>query len=143
MDRPLPQNLEAEKCVLGAILLAPSTFDSVADVLGVGDFMDNRHRKVFACMQWVRASEKPIDFITLQSALEWMEWLEVVGVGYLVGLVDGVPRSVHAEHYARIVKEKATLRNLIRSAEAIVAKAYADDASSSCGDACAGESHDA
>ena len=125
LDRPLPHNLEAEKCVLGAILIHNDAFNLAAELIDSRDFFRDAHRRVFDKM--VRLSERgdAIDLVTLRDELGRSGDLEVVGgPAYITALVDGVPRSTNVEHYAQIVKEKSTLRNLIYSANRILATAY-------------------
>ena len=125
LDHPLPHNLEAEKCVLGAILLHNDAFNLAAELIDSRDFFRDAHRRVFDKM--VRLSERGdvIDLVTLKDELGRSGDLEEVGgPAYITALVDGVPRSTNVEHYARIVKEKSTLRNLIYSANRILATAY-------------------
>jgi replicative DNA helicase len=124
-DRSLPHNLEAERSVLGAILLNNDAFNLAAEVIDSHDFFRDAHRRVFDSM--VRLSERgnAIDLVTLKDDLTRSGDLdEVGGPAYIAALVDGVPRSTNVEHYARIIKEKATLRSLIYSATKIVASAY-------------------
>ena len=125
LDRPLPHNLEAEKCVLGAILLHNDAFNLAAELIDSRDFFRDAHRRVFDKM--VRLSERGdvIDLVTLRDELGRSGDLEEVGgPAYITALVDGVPRSTNVEYYARIVKERSTLRNLIYSANRILATAY-------------------
>jgi replicative DNA helicase len=124
-DRTLPHNLEAERSVLGAILLHNEAFNHAAEVLDANDFFRDAHRRIFDKM--VRLSERgdAIDLVTLKEELGRSgEVDEVGGPAYITALVDGVPRSTNVEHYARIVKEKATLRHLIFAANKILAAAY-------------------
>src|SRR5437667_1593208 len=124
-ERILPHNLEAERSVLGAILLHNDAFNLAAEVVDAGDFYRDAHRRIFDKM--VKLSERggAIDLVTLKEELGRSgEVDEVAGPAYLTALVDGVPRSTNVEHYARIIKEKATLRNLIFSANKILATAY-------------------
>jgi len=124
-ERTLPHNLEAERSVLGAILLHNDAFNLVAEVIDVADFFRDAHRRIFDKM--VKLSERgdAIDLVTLKEELGRSgEIDEVGGPAYITALVDGVPRSANVEHYARIIKEKATLRNLIFSANKILATAY-------------------
>ena len=124
-DRTLPHNLEAERSVLGAILLHNEAFNHAAEVIDAGDFYRDAHRRIFDKM--VKLSERggAIDLVTLKEELGRSGELdEVGGPAYITALVDGVPRSMNIEHYARIIKEKATLRNLIFSANKILANAY-------------------
>jgi replicative DNA helicase len=124
-ERTLPHNLEAERSVLGAILLHNDAFNLAAEVIDSGDFFRDAHRRIFDKM--VKLSERgdAIDLVTLKDELGRSGELdEVGGPAYITALVDGVPRSTNVEHYARIVKEKATLRNLIFSANKILSTAY-------------------
>src|SRR6266567_2157380 len=124
-DRTLPHNLEAERSVLGAILLHNEAFNHAAEVIESADFYRDAHRRIFDKM--VKLSERggAIDLVTLKEELGRSGELdEVGGPAYITALVDGVPRSTNVEHYARIIKEKATLRNLIFSANKILATAY-------------------
>ena len=124
-DRTLPHNLEAEKCVLGAILLQNDTFNLAAELLDSQDFFRDAHRRVFNKMVSLSERGEAIDLVTLKDELGRSGDLdEVGGPAYIAALVDGVPRSTNVEYYARIVKEKSTLRNLIYSANKILATAY-------------------
>ena len=123
--RTLPHNLDAERSVLGAILIDNATFNVVAAVLQPEAFFRDAHRRIFERMADLSERSQPIDFITLKEELARAGELdEVGGPAYLASLTDGVPRSTNAEYYAQIVKEKATLRALIFSANKILATAY-------------------
>src|SRR5438876_6675205 len=124
-DRTLPHNLEAERSVLGAILLHNDAFNLAAEVVDAGDFFRDAHRRIFDKMVKLVERGDPIDLVTLKDELGRSGDLdEVGGPAYIAALVDGVPRSTNVQHYARIIKEKATLRNLIFSANKILANAY-------------------
>ena len=130
-ERTLPHNLEAERSVLGAILLHNDAFNLAAEVIDSGDFFRDAHRRIFDKMVKLADRGDAIDLVTLKEELGRSSELdEVGGPAYITALVDGVPRSTNVEYYARIIKEKATLRNLIFSANKILATAYAaeDDA---------------
>src|SRR6202142_2955533 len=123
--RTLPHNLEAERSVLGAILLHNDAFNAAAEVIDGNDFFRDAHRRIFDKMVKLVERGDAIDLVTLKEELGRSgEIDEVGGPAYITALVDGVPRSTNVEHYARIIKEKATLRNLIRSANKILATAY-------------------
>jgi replicative DNA helicase len=125
VDRALPHNLEAERSVLGAILLHNDAFNLAAEVIDAPDFFRDAHRRIFEKM--VRLAERgdAIDLVTLKEELSRSgEVDEVGGPAYITALVDGVPRSTNVEHYAKIIKEKSTLRSLIYSANKIVSSAY-------------------
>src|SRR6202022_1115373 len=124
-ERTLPHNLEAERSVLGAILLHNDAFNLAAEVIDGGDFFRDAHRRIFGKMVKLAERGDAIDLVTLKGELGRPGELdEVGGPAYITALVDGVPRSANIEHYARIIKEKATLRNLIFSANKILATAY-------------------
>ena len=124
-ERTLPHNLEAERSVLGAILLHNDAFNLAAEVIDSRDFFRDAHRRIFDKMVTLVERGDPIDLVTLKEELgRSAELEEVGGPAYIAALVDGVPRSTNVEHYARIVKEKSTLRHLIFSANKIVADAY-------------------
>ena len=124
-DRSLPHNLEAERCVLGAILIHNDAFNQAAELIDADDFFRDAHRRVFDKMVDLHERGEVIDLVTLKDELGRSGDLDGVGgPAYIAGLVDGVPRSTHVEHYARIVKEKSTLRNLIFSANRILDTAY-------------------
>ena len=124
-ERTLPHNLEAERSVLGAILLHNEAFNHAAELIGARDFFRDAHRRIFEKMVTLSERGEAIDLVTLKDELGRSGWLEEVGgPAYIASLVDGVPRAVNIEHYARIVKEKSTLRNLVYSANRILAAAY-------------------
>ena len=124
-ERTLPHNLEAERSVLGAILIHNDAFNVAAELVDSGDFFRDAHRRVFDKMVDLNERGQAIDLVTLKDELARSGDLDDVGgAAYIASLVDGVPRSTNVEHYARIVKERATLRNLIQSANRILAMAY-------------------
>ena len=124
-ERTLPHNLEAERSVLGAILLHNDAFNLAAEVIDSGDFFRDAHRRIFDRMVKLSERSDAIDLVTLKDELNKAGELdEVGGPAYIAALVDGVPRSMNVEHYARIIKEKSTLRHLIFSANKILATAY-------------------
>ena len=127
-DRTLPHNLEAERSVLGAILVHNDAFNLAAQVIDSGDFYRDAHRRVFDKMVALNERNQAIDYVTLKEELSRAGELdEVGGPAYIASLADGVPRATNVEYYARIVKEKATLRNRIYAATKIVTNAYEAD----------------
>jgi replicative DNA helicase len=124
-ERTLPHNLEAEKSVLGAILIHNEAFNHAAELIDSRDFFRDAHRRIFDKMVALSERNDAIDLVTLKEELGRAGELdEVGGPAYIASLADGVPRSANVEHYARIVKEKATLRNVIHAANRILADAY-------------------
>jgi replicative DNA helicase len=124
-ERTLPHNLEAEKSVLGAILVHNEAFNHAAELIDSRDFFRDAHRRIFDRMVALSERGDAIDFVTLKEELaRGGELDEVGGPAYIASLADGVPRSANVEYYAKIVKEKSTLRNLIHSANKILTEAY-------------------
>ena len=124
-ERTLPHSLDAEKSVLGAILIQNEAFNAAAEFIDAGDFYRDAHRRIFNTMVALSERNDAIDFITLKEELARGGQLDDVGgPAYIASLADGVPRSANVEFYAKIVKEKSTLRSLIHSANKILAEAY-------------------
>ena len=127
-DRTLPHNLEAERSVLGAILVHNDAFNQAVQVIDASDFYRDAHRRIFDKMVALNERHQAIDFVTLKEELSRGGDLdEVGGPAYVASLADGVPRATNVEYYARIVKEKSTLRNLIYAANKILTNAYGAD----------------
>ena len=127
-ERTLPHNLEAERSVLGAILVHNDAYNLAVQVIEPGDFYRDAHRRIFDRMISLNERNQAIDFVTLKEELARNGELdEVGGPAYVASLADGVPRATNVEYYARIVKEKATLRNLIFAANKILTNAYEAD----------------
>jgi replicative DNA helicase len=125
LDRALPHNLEAERSVLGAVLLRNEAINQAVELLRPEDFFREAHRRVFERMIHLSERALAIDSVTLANELDRSGDLqEVGGPAYLMRLVDGVPRSTNIEYYARIVKEKSILRRLIFASNAILQEAY-------------------
>ncbi len=124
-DRTLPHNLDAEKSVLGAILINNHAFNQAAEVIDSGDFFRDAHRRIFEKIVSLTDRNQPVDLVTLTDELDRSGELEEVGgPAYISSLTDGVPRSANVEYYAKIVKEKSTLRRLISSANEVLSRAY-------------------
>src|SRR5213075_907323 len=116
----MPEALAAERT-----LLHNDAFNLAAEVIKPEDFFRDAHRRIFEKMVTLAERGNAIDLVTLKEELGRSgEVDEVGGPAYIAALVDGVPRSTNVEHYARIIKEKATLRNLIFSANRILTNAY-------------------
>lgn len=126
--RTLPHNLDAERSVLGAILIRNDAINAATEIIDTGDFFRAAHRLVFDKMVALSERGQAIDFITLVEELGRAGQLdEVGGPAYIAALTDGVPRATNVEHYARIIKEKSTRRKLIFSANKILTDAYEGD----------------
>jgi replicative DNA helicase len=131
LERPLPHNLEAERSILGAILLDNHALNAAVEKVRTDDFFLPQHRHIFERMVELAEHQQGIDLVTVCEELSRTGNLEAAGgVAYVSQLADGMPRVANVEHYARIVKEKAVLRNLAHQASAIQEQALSggDDA---------------
>jgi replicative DNA helicase len=121
----LPHNLDAERSVLGAVLMRNEVINHAIEVIKPHDFFREAHRIIFDKMVNLSEHGKAIDLVTLNEELARGGQLEEVGgPAYIASLVDGVPRATNVEHYATIVKEKSTRRSLIFAANKILSSAY-------------------
>ena len=128
LEKTLPNNLEAERSILGAILLDDNAVLAVFESLKSQDFYLDSHRKVYEKMLHLMNSSRPIDLVTLKEELQRSNELESVGgAAYLASLTDGLPRAINIEYYAQIVKEKSTLRRLIQISNETMARSYQDE----------------
>ena len=128
VEKSLPHSLEAERAVLGAILMDNALFDQTSQVLTTADFYLENHRNMFSTMEHLSSDARAIDSLTLREELKKRNELEAMGgVAYIASLLDGVPRVSSVMHYARIVKEKALLRRLIHSANEILVRSFSNE----------------
>jgi replicative DNA helicase len=119
----LPSNLEAERSVLGAILLDNSAYNQAAAQLRPEDFSLDSHRRIFLRMNDMAERSRPVDLVTLSEELMRNNELEAVGgASYISSLTDGLPRLSNIEHYTKIVKDKSLLRHLIHVSNNIAAR---------------------
>jgi replicative DNA helicase len=131
LERGLPVSMEAERSILGAILLDNSLYDQAAENLTPDDFSLDAHRRVYSRMRDLQETGRPVDMITLVEELDRRKEVEAIGgVAYLSSLIDGVPDRPSIEHYVRIVRNKALLRGLINLAQNAIAEAieHSDEA---------------
>jgi replicative DNA helicase len=123
LEKGLPANLDAERFVLGSVMMNDIMFLQVAGTIDTGDFMLEKHRRIFARMKDLYERREKIDRITVCDELMKHGQLESVdGLAYLVSLDDGLPEIANLDSYVRIVKDKSTLRKLIFSAQEIINK---------------------
>src|SRR5690606_1451096 len=116
---------EAERAVIGSLLLLPETCDEVALIVKADDFYDDAHRRIFAQMLELHDSGQQIDPLLLADRLRNAGHYEAVGgAAYLLELTQEVATAAHAEYYARIVRDKAVLRALIHASTDIIQEAY-------------------
>ena len=131
LERGLPVSMEAERSILGAILLDNSLYDQAAEHLTADDFSLDAHRRIYSRMHDLQETGRPVDMITLVEELDRRREVEAIGgVAYLSSLIDGVPDRPSIEHYVRIVRNKALLRGLINAAQNAIAEAieHSDEA---------------
>jgi len=120
----LPANIEAERSILGAILLDNLSYNQAAEHLRPEDFSLDSHRRIYSRMVDLSESSRPIDIITLVDELDRNKELQAIGDrGYVSSLLDGVPDRPSIEHYIKIVRDRALLRGLIHAANAAIARA--------------------
>ncbi len=125
IERLPPQNTEAEEAVLGGILIDPDAIIRVATFLRPEDFYREKLGWIFDTALALHERREPIDFLTVCDELERRGQLdEIGGAAFITTLINAVPTSIHAEHYARIVERTATRRRLIEAAGQIAALAY-------------------
>ncbi|MCU0241397.1 MAG: replicative DNA helicase [Vicinamibacteria bacterium] len=124
-EKVLPHNAEAERTVLGAVLVDNAAFNAAAELLTRDDFYRDAHRRIFDAMSALSERSQPIDLVTLKEELTRSAALDAAGGAvYLASLLDGVPRVAKVEEWGRIIKEKAVLRNLINASQKIIESCY-------------------
>ena len=124
-DRALPSNIEAERSILGAILLDNQTINQAAEMLRRDDFFLDSHRRIYDKMLHLMEQGRAIDPITLQDALKQAGDLELIGGAAFVGaLIDGVPRFSNILEYCQIVKGKSIVRKLITTSNQIMNRCF-------------------
>ncbi len=131
LERTLPHNIDAEKSVLGSILVNNENYYRVIESLRPEDFYLNGHRVIFRQMLDLMEKSKAIDLITIQEELLRRSQLESAGgISYLASLLDGIPHLVNIEHYIEIISEKSLFRQLINATNKIMAECFdqAEDA---------------
>lgn len=120
-----PQNIDAEKSVLGSLLIDEEAIGAAIEILDEAWFYEQAHRQIFKAILELYNQRKNVDLITLSDKLKSDGTLEQIGgVSYLSFLIDLVPSAANVEHYANIVKEKGVLRRLIKNATNIIAESY-------------------
>lgn len=126
LDKVPPQDLEAERCVLGSILLLNDAIDEVQTQITHVCFYSDSHRRIFKAVQEMyEAGARGIDAVTLRDELERRAELEIVGgTPYILQILETVPHAAHAEYYAKIVREKWLQRSLIEACTESLRDAY-------------------
>jgi len=122
-----PQDLDAEQSVLGALMMDKSAIASVDDILLEEDFYKQAHSIIYKAIFKLWGDNEPIDILSVTAELKRAKQLKAIGgSSYLTDLVSAVPTSSHIAHYAKIVKEKSILRDLIKVSAAVVEDAFGD-----------------
>ncbi|MFZ5954522.1 MAG: replicative DNA helicase [Candidatus Dependentiae bacterium] len=125
LGRTLPANIQAEKAVLGAVLLNDETLSLLAELLVPSDFYVSQHQVIYATILEIAQKRSRIDLVTLQDELTKKNQLEAAGgLVYLVSLTEDFSGAGLVEQHAKLIKEKSTLRELISSATSIISHCY-------------------
>jgi replicative DNA helicase len=128
LGKRLPASTEAERAVLGALLLNDESLNQVAEILLPNDFYSQQHKIIYQAILTLSKDNKRIDLVTLQDELHKNGTLDDAGgVVYLISLQEDIPALGLIEQHATIVKEKAILRELISSATGIISNCYSQD----------------
>lgn len=128
IDKLPPQNIEAEKSLIGSLLLDKESINRVADFLLSQDFYSRTHQLIYDGVLKLYEQREPIDLLSLSNRLEESGHLETIGgVGYLTSLVNSVPTAAHVTHYGKIVQRKKVLRDLIDTAHDIISMGFQED----------------
>jgi len=123
--RTPPHNLEAEKSILGGLMVEPEAFDGVFEILGSTDFYKLAHQKIFQTIVELNNRKEPVDIITVSNALTQKKELEGIGgSAVLAEIMNQYPTAINIQEYSKIVKEKALLRKLIRINTEVLDTAY-------------------
>jgi replicative DNA helicase len=125
LQRTLPHNVDAEKSVLGSILVNNENYYQVVEHLRQEDFYLDAHRVIYRTMSEIFSASKAVDLITIQEELNRVNRMESSGgIAYLASLLDGIPHLVNIEHYIQIIREKSLYRQMIRSTNKIMLECF-------------------
>lgn len=120
-----PSNIDAERSLLGCILISDKVFDKISPIVDADDFYDMTHKKIFEVVKEMTQRGDAVDYLTVTNTLRDRGILESVGgASYISMLSDSIPTYAHAEEYARIVREKSILRHLIDLSTQIVEDSF-------------------
>ncbi len=123
-----PQDIEAERSVLGSLMLDKNAIIKIADILSAQDFYQPHHQKIYESVMDLFEKGEPIDVLTVSNRLKEKKELKLVGgEGYLTELIEAVPTAAHIAHYANIVRENRVRRDLIAASSEINEKALEND----------------
>jgi len=125
LERSLPHNIDAEKSVLGSILVNNENYYRIVEMLRPEDFYFDSHRLIFRQMVELMEKSRTVDLITIQEELMRTSSLESAGgIAYLAGLLEGMPHLVNTENYIGIIREKSLFRQMIGSTSKIMAECF-------------------
>ena len=120
-----PHSIDAEQSVLGGLMLQNEAWETVSDIIDSTDFYRAAHSKIYSAIQNLSLEDNPFDVITLGEWLDNRQELEKVGgMGYLSNLVQNTPSAANIDAYARVVRQKSVLRELINAASTITESAF-------------------
>jgi len=125
LERALPHNIDAEKSLLGAVLVNNEHYYRVIELLRAEDFYLDAHRCILRHMTTLAERSRAIDLVTLQEELMRGAQLETAGgIGYLASLLEGIPHLINIEHYIEIIREKSLLRQMVHATNKIMAECF-------------------
>ncbi len=124
-----PQNIEAEKALLGSIMIRGEAMHDLVDIVGEASFYSNQHKTIWSTLFELHSKGAPIDLLSVSARLKEKGSLEHIGgMSYLTEIINVVPSSTNAEHYGEIVQKKHIMRELLRAAEQITGLGYDEEA---------------
>ena len=124
-----PQNIEAEQALLGSVMIRAEVMHDIVDIIGESSFYSNQHKSIWATLFELHSKGTPIDMLSVSARLKEKNLLDQAGgMSYLTEIVNSVPSSTNAEHYAEIVQKKHIMRELLRAAEHITGLGYDEEA---------------
>lgn len=127
LNRTPPQDTDAEASILSAVFINNDSLHDIIDILSPDDFYKGAHKKIFQAIVDLAQKEEPADLVTVANRLKEKEELESIGgAAYLAAISDFAPVAVNAVHYARIIKGKASLRQLIATSSSIIERCMQD-----------------
>src|SRR6185503_4184074 len=125
LERSLPSSVDAERSLLGSVLVNNENYYRIVEFLRPEDFYLDSHRTIFRNMTTLMENSRAIDLVTLQDELLRNASLESAGgIGYLSGLLDGIPHLLNIEHYIEIIRDRSLLRQMISSASKTMADCF-------------------
>lgn len=123
-----PHSIEAEKALIGSALMRGEAMHDLIDIVNEQSFYSNLHRMIWSALLDLHTKGSPIDILTVSSKLKEKEQLEQIGgMGYLSEIINSVPSSTNADHYAQIVEKKHGMRELLRASEQISSLGYDEE----------------